>query len=301
MKIAMQEMQQILVRETARTINPTAIQGLTLFRSDKPRSASVPLLYAPMVCVMAQGEKEVVFGNRRFHYTTSHYLLSSVELSVCGTALHAAPGQPYLSLSLELDLATISEMAEAIGTRERRDQPVRGLALGLLDPSLIDCFTRLLRLLRQPKDIEHLAPLMKREIYYRLLRGENGSMLRQVCGQFSRTVKITDALRHLRTHFREPFSAERLAKAVNVSVPSLNRHFRVITGMSPLQCQKQIRLQEARRLLLLERKDAASAAFEVGYASPSQFNREYTRTFGFPPISDVTRSRKNAEQAPIQR
>ena len=252
-----------------------------------------------MVCIMAQGEKEVVFGNHRFHYTTSHYLLSSVELAVCGTALRAAPGHPYLSLSLDLDLPTISGMAEAIGTSERRDHPIRGLALGLLDRSLLDCFTRLLRLLSQPKDIEHLAPLIKREIYYRLLRGENGAMLRQVCGQFSRTVQITEVIQHLRTHFREPFSAERLAKAVNVSVPSLNRHFRVITAMSPLQYQKQIRLQEARRLLLFEHKDAASAAFEVGYTSPSQFSREYTRIFGVPPVSDATRSRRNLNQVPV--
>jgi AraC-like DNA-binding protein len=296
----MRELREMVLRHAGQAIQPTAIPGLTLYRSNGVRSATVPLTYSPMVCVMAQGEKEVILGDRIFRYTPADYLLTSMDLPVRGAVLRAGEGRPYLSVSLELDSAVLSELLAGKRPSAGDGPSSCALAIGRLDASLLDCFVRLLRLLDTPQDIEYLAPLVKREIYYRMLGGQHGSMLQQACGEYGRAAGIAKAIRWIRDHFREPFSAERLAKCVHMSPASLNRHFRAVTAMSPLQYQKQIRLLEARRLLVTEDEDAATAAFKVGYTSASQFSREYARVFGSPPIKDAARLHRSPEQAAVR-
>lgn len=288
----MRELRQLILRHSGAAVTPTAIPGLTLYRYDGERSETLPLIYTPMVCLMAQGEKVVHLGSRVFRYTPSHYLLSSVDLPTRGTVFRPTNGQPYLSLSLALDSTLLADILLTLPVSERDSDPDCALAVGKLDRPLLDCFLRLLRLLDESANIPHLAPLMTREIFYRMLHGEHGNMLRQACSSYGRTAQIAEAIHWLRHHYREPFSAAALASAVHMSPASLNRHFRAVTAMSPLQYQKHIRLQEARRLLISQGLDAASTSFQVGYSSPTQFSREYARMFGKPPMGDAVLSRR---------
>jgi AraC-like DNA-binding protein len=287
----MQEIATTLARHATDDITPTSVPGLTLYRFSRGRSADMPLIYTPMVCVMALGEKHVVLGNRIFRYSANDYLLSSLDLPVTGTILRSSEERPYLSLSLAIEPAVLSEMVLNLPSSPQPASPSCALAIGHVDAPLHDACLRLVRLLDDPSMIATLAPLITREIFYRLLRGQHGSMLCQSFANSGRTAQIANAMRWIRGHFDEPFSSETLAQTVHMSVPSLNRHFRAVTAMSPLQYQKHVRLQEARRLLIAEGQDAATAAFKVGYASPSQFSREYARAFGASPRADAERLR----------
>ena len=286
----MQELAVILARHATNDVTSTSVPGLTLYRFSRRQSAGMPLIYRPMVCVMAQGEKHVALGNRIFRYSAYDYLISSLDLPVTGTIVQSSEEHPYLSFSLAMEPVALSEMVLELPPAPPVD-PACALAIGQVDAPLRDAFLRLVRLLDEPAMIGALAPLITREIFYRLLRGQHGSMLRQSFADSGRMAQIADAIRWIRRHFDEPFSSETLAENVHMSVPSLNRHFRSVTAMSPLQYQKHVRLQEARRLLIAEGQDAATAAFNVGYASPSQFSREYVRAFGAPPRTDAERLR----------
>jgi AraC-like DNA-binding protein len=287
----MQELAAILARHATDNVTPTPIPGLTLYRFDRRQSTGMPLIYTPMVCVMAQGEKHVALGDRVFRYATNDYLISSLDLPVTGTILRSSAKQPYLSFSLAIEPVAFSEMVLNLTPSDHHEDPTCALAIGRVDAPLYDACLRLTRLLDEPAMIAPIAPLITREIFYRLLLGQHGSMLRQSFADSGRTVQVAKAIRWIRSHFDEPFSSRTLADAVRMSIPSLNRHFRAVTAMSPLQYQKHVRLQEARRLLMAEGQDAATAAFNVGYASPSQFNREYVRAFGAPPRADAERMR----------
>jgi AraC-like DNA-binding protein len=287
----MQELAAILARHAIDNVTPTPVPGLTLYRFNGRQSTGMPLIYTPMVCVMAQGEKHVALGDRIFRYSANDYLISSLDLPVTGTILHSSEKNPYLSFSLAIEPVALSEMVLNLPPAPMPIDPACALAIGQVDSPLQDACLRLVRLLDEPAMIGTLAPLITREIFYRLLRGQHGSMLRQSFADGGRTAQISSAIRWIRGHFDEPFSSETLADTVHMSVPSLNRHFRAVTAMSPLQYQKHVRLQEARRLLIAEGQDAATAAFNVGYASPSQFSREYVRAFGAPPRADAERLR----------
>jgi AraC-like DNA-binding protein len=287
-----QELRDAILRHATEPVTQTAIPGLTLYCSDERRSGSIPFFYKPMVCVMAQGEKSIAFGGRTFRYASTHYLLSSVDLPLRGSVFRAAPGRPYLSASLSLDMVMLSDLFERMSPRREPKSPAPGLAVGRLSEELLDAFTRLASLLDMPQDIDVLAPLIQREIFYRLLCGEHGSMLRQICLNYGGRARISEAIRWIREHFHEPFSAKKLAQRIHMSEAALNRNFRALTGISPLQYQKQVRLQEARRMLLSSGDNAATAAFRVGYSSASQFSREYRRTFGVAPMADVHRSHR---------
>lgn len=288
----MKELAAILAHHATDDVTPTSVPGLTLYRFSRRQATGIPLIYTPMVCVMAQGEKRVALGDRMFRYSAGDYLISSLDLPVTGTILHSSEKNPYLSFSVAIEPVALSEMVLKLPTIPHHVDSACALAIGPVDTGLHDACLRLVRLLDEPTMITALAPLITREIFYRLLCGKHGSMLRQSFADNGHTAQIANAIRWIRSHFSEPYSAETLAEIVHMSVPSLNRHFRAVTAMSPLQYQKQVRLQEARRLLVMGETDAATAAFRVGYASPSQFSREYVRVFGVPPRSDAERLRQ---------
>lgn len=271
-----------------------AQKGLHLFRSSTPTE---PLhgFSRSALCVIAQGSKEVLLGDSRYRYDPAHYLLGTVELPITGQVLEASAERPYLSLLLELDPALVSSvMVEAGHLSSRNQGDVRAIDVSPLDADLLDAVVRLVRLLDSPAEARVLRPLITREIVYRLLMGEQGNRLRHIALLGGHTDRIAEAVERLRRNFNQPLRIESLARELGMSVSGFHHHFKAVTAMSPLQFQKQIRLQEARRLMFGENLDAASAGHRVGYDDASQFSREYKRMFGHPPLRDVERLRQAA-------
>ncbi|GHA99287.1 AraC family transcriptional regulator [Modicisalibacter luteus] len=266
----------------------TPIPGITLVRSDGP-TAAIPAIYEPMLCLIAQGRKRTLLGDKLFEYGAGDYLIASVDLPISGEIVEASPDAPYLAFSLRLDTSIMAELLLALPDRPAVSRLPTGLTVSQPTPDLLDALARLLRLLDRPQDIAILAPLIEREILYHLLTGEQGQTLRQIALSESHLSQISRAISWIRRHYSDPLRIETVAQVANMSPSSFHRHFKAVTTMSPLQYQKQIRLQEARRLLLAQGTDAASVGFMVGYQSPSQFSREYARLFGHPPIRDVSR------------
>ena len=275
-------------------------QGLHLARCSLPFKL-VHSVLEPSVCVIAQGSKEVLFGENRYRYDTSRYLLATVELPRVSQVLEASQEQPYLSLRLELAPTLVSSvMAEASYTQPRDHTEVRAIDVSPLDANLLDAFVRLVRLLDAPAEAQVLMPLITREIIYRILRGEQGARLRHLAMEGGYTPSIATAVKRLRQGFDQPLRIENLARELGMSVSGLHHHFKAVTAMSPLQFQKRLRLQEARRLMLSEDLDAVSAAYRVGYQDASHFNREYKSLFGVPPMRDVQRLREETLTFPRQ-
>lgn len=248
----------------------------------------------PSFCVIAQGAKEIHLGEERYRYDPYHYLLATVELPTVSQLVEASPEQPYLSLRLDLDPALVaSVMLEAGMPSPRRDaDSVRAINVSPLDDNLLDAAVRLVRLVEaSPAEARVLLPLVTREIIFRLLAGEQSARLRQVAVLGGQTDRIARAIERLRNDFDKPLRIENLAHELGMSASGFHEHFKAVTALSPLQFQKQLRLQEARRLLLGEDLDAASAAYRVGYEDASHFSREYKRHFGQPPMRDVERLR----------
>jgi AraC-like DNA-binding protein len=245
------------------------------------------------VCVIAQGSKEVLLGDSRYRYDPSHYLLATVELPRVSQVLEASPERPYLALRLELAPTLVSAvMVEAGHHSPPGHTDVRAIDVSPLDGKLLDAFVRLVRLLDSPSEAPVLMPLITREIIYRLLVGEQGGRLRHLAILGGYTSHIARAVDRLRQDFDQPIRIEDIARELGMSVSGFHHHFKAVTAMSPLQFQKQLRLQEARRLMLGEDLDAASAAYRVGYQDASHFNREYKSLFGIPPMRDVQRLRE---------
>ncbi len=264
----------------------TAVPALRLSQFSAP-SDLVALVYEPSLCVVAQGAKEVLLADETYRLDPAQSLLVSVDLPVAARVVEASPGRPYLAVRISLDPAVVGELLADGMTAPPLGSPARGLAVTPVEPPLLDAVTRLVALLDSPQDVEPLAPLVLREITYRLLTGPQGSRLRQIASAGAPAQRIAKAIRWLKDHFADPLRIESLAKHVRMSPSALHLHFKGLTAMSPLQYQKRLRLQEARRLMLGEGLDAAEAAFRVGYESPSQFSREYRRIFGAPPRQDV--------------
>lgn len=274
------------------TIEP--LKGLHLKRSSLP-SECVHSVSVPAFCVIAQGSKEVLLGSDRYQYDPMHYLLATVELPIVSQILEASKAQPFLTLRLDLDPALVgSVMVEAGYPSSRSRADVKAIDVSPLDANLLDAVVRLVRLLDSPAEAHVLAPLIKREIIYRLLMGEQGNRLRHIAVMGGYTHHIARAVDRLRKDFNQPLRIESIARELGMSVSGFHHHFKSVTAMSPLQFQKQLRLQEARRLMLGENLDATSAAYRVGYEDASHFNREYKRLFGVPPMRDVERLRKTA-------
>jgi AraC-like DNA-binding protein len=251
----------------------------------------------PSLCIVVQGMKEIFLSQERFQYGPADYLVASVKLPITGQVTEASSEVPYLALKLEFTPSEILEVLREfqMGT-DKKENTKRGMYVSNIEPSLLDVVTRLARLLDSPKDIKVLAPLIRKEIIYRVLQGEHGGMLKQIAIEGSSTHQISDVIEHIMNNYASSFKIEELAEIANMSVSSLHRHFKEVTAMSPIQFQKQLRLQEARSLLLSEVVDAADVAFRVGYESPSQFSREYSRMFGLPPKEDIKRLRGNDDK-----
>ena len=250
--------------------------------------------YGPALCVIVQGGKEVLVGDDRYRYDPAQYLLITVEVPVVSRVLQGSRERPYLSLHLDLDMALVrSVAAEAELTPPQESAGVKALSEGPVDEGLRDAMVRLVRLLDVPGEAKFLAPLITREIVYRLLMGERGDQLRRMADQDGRVHYIARAADRLRQNLAHPLRIEDVARDFGMSVSSFHAHFKAAIGLSPLQFQKRMRLQEARRVMLYESLDAAGAGYRVGYDDAAHFSREYKSVFGLPPKQDVERLRKH--------
>lgn len=273
-------------------LRTTAISGLSLFRRTEPTEPTTGM-YEPSICLIAQGAKRVSLGDETLVYDPDHYLITSVHLPTMVQIIEASAEKPYLGLRLTFDLREVSQlMADSQLPPPKTQQSSRGMATGEVTPSLVNAFVRLIDLLESEQDIPILAPVIQREIIYRLLVGDQGARLRQIAAVGSQSQQIAQSIEWLKGNFTEHLRIEELAAKANMSTSTFHHHFRSMTALSPLQYLKQLRLQEARNLMLTERLDAATAAFQVGYESPSQFSREYSRLFGAPPLRDISTLRQ---------
>ncbi|HHY0380969.1 TPA: AraC family transcriptional regulator N-terminal domain-containing protein [Vibrio parahaemolyticus] len=271
----------------------TPISGLR-FSSWTTPTPPTSYTHNPSICLIAQGRKRVLLGEESFIYDANHFLISSVDLPIIANIIEASEEQPYLGLIMELDLTEISQLivdSELAFTQSKEAQ--KGIAVGELSESLLDAFVRLAELLDEGQNIKILAPIIKREIFYRLLMSEQGTRLHQIVTAGSHSHQIAKAIDWLKNNFVKPLSVGDLASYTGMSKSSFYTHFRSMTSMTPLQFQKKLRLSEARRLMLTENLDAMAATFKVGYESPSQFSREYSRLFGAPPSKDIKSLREN--------
>jgi AraC-like DNA-binding protein len=288
LEVALESLGKSIARCTEKGEQPiTAVPGLSLFRRDEP-TGPISGMYEPSICLVAQGAKRVLLGDDTYVYDARHYLITSVHLPTVVQILSASRDRPYLGLKLTLDQREISQlMADSHLPLPRAQQSSRGMATGEVTLPLLTAFQRLIDLLTEQKDIPILAPIIQREIIYRLLVGDQGARLRQMASAASQSHQIARAIDWLKSNFTQPLRIDALATQVHMSTSTFHHHFRALTARSPLQYQKWLRLSEARRLMLTEHLDAATAAFQVGYESPSQFSREYSRLFGASPLRDI--------------
>jgi len=272
-----------------------AFPGFRLSRASNP-TEPVQAVYEPSFCFVAQGRKKALLGGEMFRYNPRHYLIFTVDLPVTFQVEEASEEKPYFGLRLRLDPALVaSVVVESDIQIKKGDASTKAMNVSSVDASLLDAVVRLVRLVETAAERKVLAPLIIKEIVYRLLIGGQGARLSHILGSGGETRRISKAIEHLREHFDEQLKMEEIARELGMSVSGFHHHFKSVTSMSPLQFQKQIRLQEARRLMLGEDLDAASAGFRVGYEDPSYFSRDYKKQFGAPPQRDVDRLRNNLE------
>jgi AraC-like DNA-binding protein len=286
-----QELAVLLTRHTKGQgdgFHQTSIERLQFARESHVGS-TLPGVSAPMLAIVVQGKKAALLGEKTYYYETAQYLVVSVDLPISGFITEATSAQPYLGFKLDLDPRQLGEIitAQTSIIASKKETSVRGFFVSTAEAPLLDCALRLTKLLDTPQDIPMLAPMITQEIYYRLLMGEQCEAVRQIATSGSNMQRIAQAIQHIKTNFTKPLRVEDLADRANMSPSSFHYHFKQVTSMSPLRYQKQLRLIEARRLMLVERATAANAADRVGYESPSQFSREYARMFGAPPIRDI--------------
>lgn len=275
--------------------------ALKILRASRPRKELSHGLHEAALCIVAQGAKRVLLGQESYEYDASHILVASVDVPVAGQVTKASPQEPFLCLKLDLAPQRIAELSMKVYPHgippARKD---RAIYLSPAEPSLIEATIRLMEYMAQPEDVSLLAPLVVDEILIRLLRSPIGGRLAQMGQQDSQLQRLSKAVAWVREHFDQPLDVERLATMVHMSPSSFHHHFKSVTTMSPLQYQKALRLQEARRLMLTQMVDAGSAGRQVGYVSASQFSREYGRFFGNAPTRDMARLRKGETAHPLQ-
>ena len=275
----------------------TAISALSLSRRDA-LTQPMSYMYEPSICLIAQGAKRLLLGGDTYVYDAHHFLITSMDLPTVVQIIEASREKPCLGLVLKLDLREMSQlMADSNLPPPRAQESSRGMAIGEVTLPLLTAFQRLIDLLAEPKDIPILAPIIQREILYRLLVGDQGARLRQMASVGSQSHQIAKAIDWLKSHYTLPLRIDDLAARLHMSTSTFHQHFRRLTAMSPLQFQKWLRLNEARRLMLTEHLNAATAALQVGYESPTQFSREYRRFFDEPPLRDITHLRQMADPA----
>lgn len=272
------------------------VPGLTVWN----RTSPLPLtgaMYEPMLYFPIQGSKRLSSGDRTLEYGPGSFVLASLDVPVVGSIEHASEAHPYLAVSIALHPARISELLLELPPMGEPADDARALVVTPITGPLLDVVLRLVRLLEAPADVPLLAPMLERELLYRILQGPRGVVLRQIARADSRLSQVQRAVKFIRAHFTEPLPIETLAKVASMSVSSFHRHFKAVTGSSPLAFHKQVRLQEARRQLLAAPGSVATVAFAIGYESVSQFSREYARQFGAPPGRDAARLRARGDGA----
>jgi len=276
----------LLVGSTEKRV--TDVPGLTIVRRVKP-TAPLCVTYEPSLAVITQGRKEVVLGARTFVYDESRYLLTSVDLPIVSHIPEASESKPFIGLALKLELAVVRELLSVaeLPAQESAGDSSPAMATGKTTAEILDACRRLVDLVGKPREIVVLSGLIQRELIFRVLQGPEGARLRAIATLGNQSHRTAKAIEWIRTNYAKPLRVEDLAEMTGMAVSTFHHHFRALTSMSPLQYQKQIRLQTARGRMVTEGIDAATAAFEVGYESPSQFNREYRRQFGQPPVKDV--------------
>lgn len=268
--------------------------GIVLGRFSKPTEEQVYAMFKPSFCVIAQGSKEVLLGEQVFRYNPGNYLISTVVLPIISQVVEASDDEPYLGFQLYLDPAIVASVMMESGIETKKTgASVTAMNVSPIEDDLLDAVLKLVKLLDTPIEMKFLAPLIIREIIYRLLCGEQGKRLSHLLVSEGDTRRITRAVNHLRENMDKPLIIENLARELGMSVSGFHFHFKSVTAMSPVQFQKQMRLQEARRLMLAEDLDVASASFRIGYDDPSYFSREYKKFFGTPPQRDIARLRTN--------
>jgi AraC-like DNA-binding protein len=290
----LERMAQALPKDGSREV----LDGLFLAHLTKPTESPLTV-FQPAFCFVVQGGKQVLVGEEVLRYDPGHYLLFTVDLPMIFRVEEASEEEPYFGMRLNLDPALVASVMMEAGAETRKgDASVKAIGVNPVDADLLDAVVRLVRLADKPGEQKILAPLIKREIVYRLLVGGEGARLGHIMAS-SRgdTRRISKAIGRLREHYDEPLKIEEIARQCGMSVSGFHHHFKSVTSMSPLQYQKQIRLQEARRLMLGEDLDAASAGQRVGYEDPAYFSRDYKKLFGAPPLRDIARLRGSLEPA----
>ena len=294
--------QQELSRRVARLapfdgFHQTALTGLGLSRGSVP-TVCMPTVYQPCLGIVVQGRKRTLLNGEVFNYDALNYLVVSVTLPGMGQVVEATPEHPFLSLRLNLDLEEIARLVLELGNRAPTPATAdRGLFVARLDEPLLDAVLRMVKLLDTPEDIGVLGPVVQREIYYRMLRGELGYRLVDLAQSEGGNHRVVRAIEWLKQHYAAPLRIEELADSVHMSPSALHHRFKAVTAMSPLQYQKHLRLHEARRLMFADGIECATAGHRVGYESSSQFSREYRRLFGAPPRSEIARLRETGVSA----
>jgi AraC-like DNA-binding protein len=295
MRISRQElvgrMMQILPGDGILDVFP----NLMLARSART-TEQLHSIFKPAFCIIAQGSKQVLLGEEVFRYDPGHYLISTVDLPIVSHVVEASAENPYLSLRIDLEPSLVASVMMESGMKTNKGREnVKAMDVSTLDADLLDAVVRLVRLLDKPDEAQVLTPLIIKEIVFRLLSGEQGARLSHLLNSEGDARRISKAVRQLRENIDQPLKIENIARQLGMSVSGFHHHFKSVTAMSPLQFQKQIRLQEARRLMLGEDLDAASAGYRVGYEDPSYFSRDYKKLFGAPPQRDISRLRGNLE------
>lgn len=264
--------------------------GVTVIRASRPNKTLTHGLHRAALCIVAQGAKRVLLGQEAFDYGGSRMLVATVDVPVAAQVIQASPSEPYLALSLELDPQRIADLTLRVYPEGLPPTPKeRAVSICDTDPGVLEAAHRLLALVSQPDENDLLAALAMDEILIRLLRSPVGARVAQIGQEESRIQRVSKAVSWVQAHFDQPLDVERLAGLVHMSSSTFHQHFKAVTSMSPLQFQKALRLQEARRLMLAKRMDAGTASRQVGYLSASQFSREYGRYFGYPPTKDIAR------------
>jgi len=282
----------LAARHASATETTTAIAGLTIWHSTVP-TAPTPAMYDPKVYLLLQGAKRLSVGGKRFDFRAGGYAISSVGVPFTGAVIEASEARPYLALGLALNVRLVADLLLTMeAATEAPATPA--LAFSQLTEAIIAPAYRLLRLLDTPADIAMLAPLAERELYYRLLQGPMGHTLRQAVQHHPRFAQIRSAVAWISSNANGPMSVAQVARAVGMSLTSFHRHFKRVTGLSPLAFQRQVRLLHARQLLAVASTSVAAVAYQVGYASAAQFSREYSKLFGSPPVREIVRESQRA-------